>query len=125
MLYSGGSTVLEKVERMAWLMDFYGPLLTERQKRIMQLYYDNDWSLGEIAENYEVSRQAVYDVLKRAEKALEQYESRLGLVEKFKLNRRRLVMACELLKEIENERNEDRLKQIRYILEQVLENEGS
>ena len=56
-------------------------LLTERQKRIMQLYYDNDWSLGEIAENYEVSRQAIYDVLRRAEKALEQYESRLGLVE--------------------------------------------
>jgi predicted DNA-binding protein YlxM (UPF0122 family) len=117
--------VLEKVERMAWLMDFYGPLLTERQKRIMQLYYDNDWSLGEIAENYEVSRQAIYDVLRRAEKALEQYESRLGLVEKFKLNRRRLNMACELLKEIKNERNEDRLEQIRDILEQVLENEGS
>lgn len=49
----------------------------------MQLYYLDDWSLGEIAEEYEVSRQAVYDNIKRTENMLEEYEEKLSLFSKF------------------------------------------
>jgi hypothetical protein len=64
----------------------------------MSLYYEDDWSLSEIAENRGTSRQAVYDVLKRAETALQEYEERLGLVDKFVLTRRGLEEAYALLK---------------------------
>ncbi|MDD4593386.1 MAG: YlxM family DNA-binding protein, partial [Parabacteroides sp.] len=75
--------MLEKTEHMIMLKDFYGPLLTLKQQDLMSLYYEDDWSLSEIAENRGTSRQAVYDVLKRAETALQEYEERLGLVDKF------------------------------------------
>lgn len=75
--------MLEKLVRLALLYDFYGPLLTEKQRQFMELYYQQDWSLGEIAAHFGVSRQAVYDLLRRAEAALEEYEDRLHLVERF------------------------------------------
>ena len=53
--------------RMTMLFDFYGELLTERQKEFYELYYDEDLSLSEIAENYGISRQGVRDVIVRAE----------------------------------------------------------
>ena len=61
------------------LYTLYGPLLTEHQQRIVSLYHDHDLSLGEIADEVGVSRQAVYDTLSRAEAALTDYEARLGL----------------------------------------------
>lgn len=72
--------VLKKFERMALLSDFYGKLLTARQQETIRFYYEQDLSLGEIAENFNISRQAVHDNLKRAEKALENYENNLGLL---------------------------------------------
>lgn len=65
---------------VAALYDFYGQLLTERQRELVELYYLNDLSLGEIAEDQGISRQAVHDQLHRAEAALEHYEATLGLV---------------------------------------------
>ncbi|KKJ72699.1 DNA-binding protein, partial [Enterococcus faecium MRSN 4777] len=57
----------------------YSTLLTEKQMNYMELYYADDFSLGEIAEEYEVSRQAVYDNIKRTSKILEDYEKKLHL----------------------------------------------
>ncbi|MCY7767042.1 putative DNA-binding protein [Bacillus inaquosorum] len=74
---------LEKTKRMNYLFDFYQSLLTSKQKSYMSLYYLDDFSLGEIAEEYEVSRQAVYDNIKRTEAMLEQYEEKLLLLKKF------------------------------------------
>ncbi|UTL74332.1 putative DNA-binding protein [Bacillus halotolerans] len=74
---------LEKTTRMNYLFDFYQSLLTSKQKTYMSLYYLDDFSLGEIAEEYEVSRQAVYDNIKRTEAMLEQYEEKLLLLKKF------------------------------------------
>ncbi|MGG3572065.1 putative DNA-binding protein [Bacillus gobiensis] len=74
---------LEKTTRMNYLFDFYQSLLTSKQKSYMSLYYLDDLSLGEIAEEYEVSRQAVYDNIKRTEAMLEQYEEKLLLLKKF------------------------------------------
>jgi len=117
--------VLEKVERMVWLLDFYGPLLTERQRRIMQLHYENDWSLGEIAGEMQVTRQAVHDILRRAEKSLEQYEDRLGLVEKFRLDRRRIAEAYGLLKELRTGYHEGKANRVLQLLEEVLATQGA
>jgi len=75
--------MLEKTTRMNYLFDFYQSLLTQKQKSYMSLYYLDDFSLGEIAEEFEVSRQAVYDNIKRTEAMLEEYEEKLGLLKKF------------------------------------------
>ncbi len=71
---------LDKFGRMALLSDFYGELLTARQQEVFRYYYEEDLSLGEIAENLDITRQAVHDNLKRAESALENYEHKLGLL---------------------------------------------
>ena len=65
------------------LLDFYGELLTERQKQTMQLYYEEDLSLGEIAEQLRITRAGVHDALKRGLAALEHFEKRLGLLARF------------------------------------------
>ena len=70
---------IEKTNRMNALFEFYSTLLTEKQMNYMELYYADDFSLGEIAEEYEVSRQAVYDNIKRTSKILEDYEKKLHL----------------------------------------------
>ena len=85
---------LEKTTRMNFLFDFYQALLTPKQRSYMMLYYLDDLSLGEIAAEYEVSRQAVYDNIRRTEAMLEEYEEKLGLFEKFE-NRRQLIEAYE------------------------------
>ena len=69
--------------RMAMLFDFYGDMLTDRQKEFYDLYYNEDLSLGEIAENYNITRQGVRDSIKRAEHALGEMESKLGLVARY------------------------------------------
>ena len=77
------SQMLEKTTRMNYLYDFYQSLLTPKQRSYMALYYLDDFSLGEIAEEYDVSRQAVYDNIKRTEAMLEEYEEKLLLFQKF------------------------------------------
>ena len=75
--------LLEKTTRMNFLFDFYQALLTDKQRSYMELYYLDDHSLGEIAESYNISRQAVYDNIRRTEAMLEEYEDKLNLFEKF------------------------------------------
>lgn len=73
------------IERRAYLIvlfDIYSPMLTEKQKNMFDLYHQCDLSLGEIAEETMTSRQAVFDVLKRTENALEDYECKLHLAQK-------------------------------------------
>ncbi|WP_430536487.1 putative DNA-binding protein [Listeria rocourtiae] len=75
--------MFEKTTRMNFLIDIYDSLLTEKQRSYVSLYYLEDLSLGEIAEEYEVSRQAVYDNIKRTEAVLENYEEKLGVLKKY------------------------------------------
>jgi hypothetical protein len=86
--------MLEKTTRVNFLLDFYQALLTPKQRSYMELYYLEDYSLGEISDTFDVSRQAVYDNIKRTEKMLESYEERLKLYEKF-LKRQALIRALE------------------------------
>ncbi|CAM3416194.1 putative DNA-binding protein [Cytobacillus oceanisediminis] len=91
--------MLEKTTRMNYLYDFYQSLLTPKQRSYMSLYYLDDFSLGEIAEEYEVSRQAVYDNIKRTEAMLEEYEEKLLLFHKFQERNKLIANMKEMLKE--------------------------
>ena len=90
---------LEKTTQMNLLVEFYGSLLTDKQLEYMELYYGDDYSLGEIAEEFDVSRQAVYDNIRRSAKLLENYEEKLHLVADFY---KRQEYYDELEKEIQN-----------------------
>ena len=69
--------------RMALLYDFYGDMLTDRQKEFYDLYYNEDLSLAEIAENYGITRQGVRDVIVRAEGVMQEVEDKTGLIRRF------------------------------------------
>ena len=69
--------------RMALLFDFYGDTLTDRQKEFYDLYYNEDLSLAEIAENYGISRQGVRDVIVRAEAAMTEIEDKTHIIRRF------------------------------------------
>ncbi|HEP2137074.1 TPA: putative DNA-binding protein [Streptococcus pyogenes] len=70
---------IEKTNRMNALFEFYAALLTDKQMNYIELYYADDYSLAEIADEFGVSRQAVYDNIKRTEKILETYEMKLHM----------------------------------------------
>ena len=76
--------------RMALLYDFYGDVLTERQKEFYDLYYNEDLSLAEIAENNGITRQGVRDVIVRAEGILTDLEDKTGLIKRFHAMRKQL-----------------------------------
>jgi len=111
---------MDKVIKMTLMFDFYGPLLTEKQQKFVDLYYGDDYSLGEIAENFGVSRQAVHDTLKRAESVLANYENKLGLIEKFILQRNKLAEAASLLEKLP-EPSPQQLAEAIKILQELLE----
>jgi len=80
-------TSLDKLIRVGLLYDFYGNLLTEKQKEYLNMHYLQDLSLSEIAEQSGTSRQAVHDILRRAEQTLEEYEEKLTLLKKHQKER--------------------------------------
>ncbi len=72
------------------LLDFYGELLTDKQRECCDLHFNEDLSLGEIAEQLGISRQAVWDNIRRGESALEETERKTGLIRRFSGNREKL-----------------------------------
>lgn len=76
--------MLDESLEVTVLYDFYGPLLTEKQQTFVDLYYNENLSLNEIARQFGVTKQAVSDGLKKSEKALKHYEEILGLVSRWK-----------------------------------------
>ncbi|WP_077617790.1 putative DNA-binding protein [Bacillus sinesaloumensis] len=108
--------MLEKTTRMNYLYDFYQSLLTPKQRNYMSLYYLDDFSLGEIAEEYKISRQAVYDNIKRTETMLEEYEEKLLLFQKFQERRELITELKQLSQEYENS---TRLQNVIQLLEKL------
>ncbi len=98
--------MLEKTTRINFLYDYYISLLTDKQRNYLSLYYHEDYSLGEIAEQTKVSRQAVYDNIKRTENLLEHYEENLKLYEK---NTKRNALLIELRKLIKEDVSEEKI----------------
>lgn len=93
------------------LYDFYYKLLTKKQQSYMEMYYREDYSLGEISELTNVSRQAVYDTIKRTEQLLQSYEVHLSLYSKFK---RRQQLIEDLYQQVDSE-NQDILEIIQQL----------
>ena len=112
--------MLEKTVRMNSLFDFYQPLLTNKQRLYLERYYLDDFSLGEISEEFNVSRQAVYDNIRRTEAMLEEYEEKLGLYKKYQ---ERLALFEQLKTLVPDDSRETQLLELIDTLEK-LEEEG-
>ena len=87
---------MEKFVEQTLFYDFYGELLTERQQQVYESVVLEDYSLSEVAEDLGISRQGVHDMIKRCNHTLEEYESRLHLVEKFLCIRKQVQKIKEL-----------------------------
>lgn len=74
---------MSKNLEMSYLLDFYGNVLTEKQRDMMQQYYNMDLSLSEIADNFGITRQGVRDSIKRGENVLTELETQVGFAEKY------------------------------------------
>jgi len=113
--------VVERLVRTGLLYDFYGGLLTDKQRKVMELYYNEDWSLAEIATKEAVSRQAVHDLLQRSERLMEEYEAKLGLVKLFTKQQTILMDIAQKLGKIieECEPNSPKTKLLYEIKEQI------
>lgn len=105
---------LEKKQRVNLLMDCYLDLLTDKQKDYLTLYYEEDLSLAEIADDLGVSRNAVYDNLKRAVASLEDYEKKLHLLDKH-LQRIALIQKIEEEQATTREELNDYLEMLKKI----------
>ncbi len=89
--------MLNKLNRINLLYDIYSPLLTERQQEVLRLYFSDDFSLGEIAAEYGISRQAVHDLIRRALNSIEAFEEKLALYSRFNFQQERLLEADQIL----------------------------
>ncbi len=115
-----GVKMEQKVEQ-AYLYDFYGDLLNERQRKIYEDFVFHDLSLGEIAEEEGISRQGVHDMIRRCTKALEGYEAKLHLIEKFRNTKVCVAKIHALATEYHSTYNELLLDQIEQISNKILE----
>ena len=112
---------------MSLLFDFYGETLTEKQRELFDLYYNEDLSLAEIAENYGITRQGVRDSIKRAEHALREMEEKLGLVARYggtercaeELSRQVALLAALNADKLHSREAEDILSRMTALLEQL------
>ncbi len=81
--------------KISYLLDFYGEMLTETQREMIEAYYDDDLSLAEIAQDRDITRQGVRDAIKRAEQQLFDMEDHLGLARRFQDMRQALIAICD------------------------------
>ena len=103
---------MEDIFRRSLLFDFYGELLTEHQKNIYEEAVMNDMSYSELADIYGISRQGIYDMIKRCDKLLEGYEAKLRLVEKFGKARDKIAKIKTELDSIRSESKDKRTEKL-------------
>lgn len=109
---------MDEILHLTLLFDFYGELLTEKQKQVFSLHYQDDLSLSEIGEELSISRQAVRDQLKRTEKILLDYEQKLGLVARFQEQKKSVRQMLEIMQDLEVDGlSEKRMHQIETMKE--------
>jgi len=107
---------MEEVFKYSMLLDIYGNLLTEKQLNVMKSYFEENLSLNEIAENENTSRQAVFDLIKRGEKILNQYEDKLFLLNTYLRNKKIIEEIFKDLEKIETSGNHNDMEQIKKSL---------
>ena len=106
---------MKDILRSSLLYDFYGELLTKHHQEIYEEVVLNDYSLGEIAEERNISRQGVHDLIKRCDKTLNEYEEKLHLVSRFEKTKEQVERICQLA-------DENNMQDIENIARQILEN---
>lgn len=89
--------------KITFLLDFYGDMLTDTQREVVEAYYNEDLSLAEIALDRDITRQGVRDAIKRAEQQLLEMEERLGLARRFKEVQDALTVICDCAVSIEEQ----------------------
>ena len=116
-------TVMNKILEQALLYDFYGELLTTHQKEVYEQFILDDLSLSEIAESAGISRQGVHVLIRRCQRALEGYEDKLHLVERFLSVKEKVSEIGEILDEWEREKKnpEEIVERIRRISDTIIE----
>lgn len=93
---------MDKLVEVGILFDYYGKLLSEKQYQAVELYYIHDLSLAEIGEELNITRQGVFDTLKRSEQKLYHYEEILGLVKKFNKSQDTIREILKIAKELQD-----------------------
>jgi len=89
--------MFEKDLKIGFLLDFYGEVLSERKRTVLDRYYNEDMSLAEIAEEIGISRQGVRELIKKAEEELRFYEEKLGLAQRFRTTQKDAERLLSLL----------------------------
>lgn len=113
---------MDKIYEQTMLFDFYGELLTEHQRAVYADALYNDMSLGEIAEERGISRQGVHDLIKRCDRILQEYESKLHLVERFSRARETVRKIQELTQADRAAKDlADRLRRVSELSQSLLE----
>lgn len=111
---------MEPKVRQTYLYDFYGELLNEHQQKIFEAFVFEDLSLGEIAEEQDISRQAVFDLIKRATKKLEEYENKLHLLQRFLELREKAVSIQQKAEAYEHSHEERLLTEIKQLSGEII-----
>lgn len=111
---------MEPKVRQTYLYDFYGELLNEHQQKIFEAFVFEDLSLGEIAEEQDTSRQAVFDLIKRATKKLEEYENKLHLLQRFLELREKAVSIQQRAEAYEHSHEERLLTEIKQLSGEII-----
>ncbi|MEG0012559.1 MAG: sigma factor-like helix-turn-helix DNA-binding protein [Cellulosilyticaceae bacterium] len=110
---------MEKFVEITYLFDFYQELLTEKQRELITEYYFNDLSLGELATMYNISRQSIFDTIKKAQQKLIDYENKLQLWEKYKKQEEVLVRLTVVLVDAEKSLDDNGKQYISSIKELI------
>lgn len=111
---------LEEIVELSILYDFYGELLSEHKKQIFEDYVLNDLSLGEIAEEQHISRQGVYDIVKRCSQELKDYENRLALVRRFNNVKETLSRIRVIIDEVKRSGDTSVINEIEALADDIL-----
>lgn len=113
---------MEKIVEQTLLYDFYGELLNEHQKNIYEDVVFNDLSLSEVADEYGISRQGVFDLIKRVNKSLSDYENKLHLVDKFLSTKSRVHDILNLSDEYIKDQDINKIQSIQKIARDIIDN---
>lgn len=114
---------MEKNVKISMLNEIYGKLLTQKQNEILDDYYNQDLSLSEIAENNQITRQAVRDILQKAEKKLNEYEQKLMLLKKEEEKEKKIKKIVEELTK-QKEKSDPKTKNLLETIEKKLKDLG-
>ncbi len=111
---------MERRVELSLLMDFYGPLLTEHRRQVMDMYLNEDLGLQEIADALGISRQGVHEAVKTASAQLTKYEEALGIVRRYMGIRREVITCREALSRVsDSEENKEALRAVREALDRI------